>query len=560
MISKPDTLTRQVVSKAVGAWWLWLPIAAGVVLRLWGIHYQVLGGDEMHAVRAALTMPVTKALTTYRPSDHCMPISGFFRLLMDHGVALSEVQMRLPILASSFLALWLIPWWTARRVGREAAFVVGWLVALSPILIHYSRLVRSYMPIVLLSFGAVAAYESWMRSASRRHAALYVFLATLAAYFHLVSVPFVLSPFLYFGAVKLARPGAVRPTWKAAVTLGLATVGGFLLFIVPAWTSLTEILGLKNQPNEVSVSTWTALLLLQSGTDSRFLSALFNLLALTGLLVLWRTKPALAGYGAVLVSGQIIGLFILSPKAMHQGTIFARYMLVTLPFVMIWAAVGLTAPWSWPRSRPWRRLLRVASATLVAMLFVAGPVMDREFRESPFVLRPGSLHFYFSTKPRDIELPEAYRELDPERRGRIVEYPWHTTWRYSSSITAYQRLHGRHVIVAPAERLLWDGRLIDLRNMVTPRLDDILATDAAYLVVHLESAAENSAPGGRKAPPGSALARDWEIRARDLEKFDQQVARRLPVFEKEWGPADVQSTGFMIWDLDRIRGRDRRTN
>ncbi len=543
-----------ILTATAEARWLLLPLAVGIFLRCWGVPFQVVGGDEMHAVRAALWMPAAKALSTYRPSDHCMPISGSYRLLMDLGVEVSELHLRLPILASGFLALWLIPWWTARRIDRPPAVAVAWLLAFSPVLVHYGRLIRPYTPILLLGFGAVAAYESWLRTASRRSAALYVALGTLAAYFHLVSVPFVLSPFLYFAAAKLWRRGAVAPTWRAAFLLGLATVGAFLLFLIPAWSSLMQLIALKRLPSEVTWHTWSALLGLMSGTGFAPLVTLFWLLAVAGLVTLARKKPALAGYCAVLVAGQIVGILVLSPKTMHQGPIFNRYMIVTLPFVLIWAAVGMTLPWGWLAARPWSLLPRLATAVFLGVLVVSGPVLDREFRRSPFVLHPESLLFYSSRRaPPDIELPETYRSLDPQRAGRIVEYPWHTTWLYCRAIVHFQQLHGRRVIVAPGERLMWDERLSGWSNMVAPQRDRILATDAVYFFAHLESAAENAAFDQGRAPPGSPLERSREHRQRELERFDQQVAARIGIFEKHWGPADFESDGIKVWDLVRVR-------
>jgi len=538
--------------------WLWLPFAVGCLLRFWGVGYQVAGGDELHAVRAALAAPVMTVLTTYQGSDPCLPLSGFYRLLMDLGVAVSELHLRLPILAGGVLVLWLVPWWTAHQIGRHSAYVVAWLVALSPVLIHYSRFIRPYLPIVGLGFAAAVAYERWLRTASSRSALLYAILTVLAGYFHLVSVPFVLSPFLYYAGAKLLRPGAVAPSWRAAILLGLATLGGFLVFLLPTWSSLMSLIAIKKQPLQVGWHTWQALMGLQSGTSSRWLMTLFWLLALAGFVDLLRRKPKLACYSATLVAGQIAGLFLLSPLAMQQGPIFNRYMLVTLPFVLIWAAAGLTASWEWITSSPWNLLPRLATAAIGVLLAVSGPVFDREFRQSPFVLRPESLLFYLQRQAPDIELPEAYRHFDHQRDGRIVEFPWHTTWRYCHAIVRYQEIHGRRVIVSPGERLLWDERLSGFYNMVAPQTDRILATDAAYLVLHLSSAAENAALDWRKAPPGSPLAADRERRQRELARFDQEAARQLVILEQLWGEADFAADDFRVWDLTRLREQDRR--
>src|SRR6185436_8381434 len=93
---------------------LWLPLLgsvfAGLGLRLWNLRGQVLGGDELHAVRAAVARTVPEILTTYSLTDHSLPLTALYRWLLDHGVTLSELALRLPSLLCGALALVVFPY------------------------------------------------------------------------------------------------------------------------------------------------------------------------------------------------------------------------------------------------------------------------------------------------------------------------------------------------------------------------------------------------------------------------------------------------------------------
>jgi hypothetical protein len=46
------------------------PLLVGAVLRLWNLRDQILGGDETHALRAAVNLPLSKILVTYQQTDN----------------------------------------------------------------------------------------------------------------------------------------------------------------------------------------------------------------------------------------------------------------------------------------------------------------------------------------------------------------------------------------------------------------------------------------------------------------------------------------------------------
>ena len=258
-----------------GGWprWLLAPLAAGCALRLAGLARQILGGDELHAVRAALATPLAELLVTYQRNDNCLPLSAFYRLLALAGVPLTEWVLRAPVLLAGLLLLVAGPLWVHRKLGRAPAVAFAWLLALSPFLIAYSRIARSYLPVVLLSAAAAAAFWEWLATLRPRYGAAYAGLAAMAVYFHPVAAPLVCMPGAFAVAEILARRSGIgNPAQRAATEdlargarrrIGwdqLATVGGGgwrpgggdgLVSRARTAASLRDLVAAKHRPSEL---------------------------------------------------------------------------------------------------------------------------------------------------------------------------------------------------------------------------------------------------------------------------------------------------------------------
>src|SRR5205085_9235144 len=114
--------------------------------------------------------------------------------------------LRLPVLLCGLAALLVLPFVVRGWVGRRAALLFAALLAVSPLLVLYSRIARSYLPLVLFGVGAVVAFEVWWRERSRRAGAAFVGLAAVAVWFHLGAAPLVAAPFP-FALGEVALPG-----------------------------------------------------------------------------------------------------------------------------------------------------------------------------------------------------------------------------------------------------------------------------------------------------------------------------------------------------------------
>lgn len=531
-------------------------VVAAFAVRAWNLENQIAGGDELHAVRGALHMPLQRALITYKPADNCIPLTSYFRLLLDLGLEPSEISFRLPSLLASLALMIGLPFWVRPRMGASAALTTAALVAISPILIHYSGLIRSYAIINFLCFLSIISFLKWLESDSHRAGALFAVSGAIAVWFHPVAGPMVVSPFLYFAVTKTLRRSWIVPGWRSACLLGTALVGWILVFIVPARKSLLELMSLKRSDVNVTLGSWKGVAGIFAGTADPGITTAFWCLAVLGGALWVRRRPREAGLILVALLGQVVGLLILSPYAMSQSTIFARYLLITLPWILVAVATSITFPALLKAKRPIGRIVgAVLASSFVTLLAARGPLPGIRFDE-PFRFRPEALHFYYEKAPRPSTVPAHYAYVAAtEEPGRIVEYPWHTTWRYSTFVTEPWSLHRRPVIVCPGERLMWDDRL-GFRNMIPPFPDDVLASGAGLFILHLDPLTEELLYERRppdRVPPGSALARDLELQSADLERFGQQTRMRAKAFIGRWGQPDYSDDLAMVWNLHRVR-------
>lgn len=535
---------------------------AGLGLRIWNLRGQILGGDEMHALRSAVARPLSEILTTYAQADSSIPLTALFRFLLEQGFSLSEMTLRLPSLLCGLAAVLIIPRRFFGRVDRTTAEVLAFLVALSPALVLYSRIARSYMPMVLMSFVAVMAFEAWWRTRSRRSGLVYVLAAGLAVWLHLGAGPLVVAPFL-FAAGDLLRDRHPAHRFGRRLLeltgLGVALVAAFALFLVPARESLLRMVASKSREQEVSWAALGDVLRLQAGTHSVTVTVLFWIAALAGLGFLLRSRPRIGAYTLTVVAGHVLGLFLLSPLAMGNPLVLNRYLLPVLPFVLLWVAQALGQPWPfWPRDREVgcavRAVPRIAARLVFLLLIWTGPFLSSGFRSSSFMHHNDFVAFQAprATLPGEV-VPALYRGLP---RGPVLEYPWTTVWRYNRSFYIYQRIHGRRVMVSAPPNLPRDlprHPRIDLRNEVPPEPAALLASPARTLVVHLKPGWEEDrvvVPGGRRRGEGRGMRPMPADTRRQLRRAGERLAERLT---REWGPPDYADDVVRSWDLERLR-------
>jgi hypothetical protein len=523
-------------------------ITTGLGLRLWNLLGQVIGGDELHAVRAAARMTVPEILTTYSVTDFSIPLTAFERLLMDAGVTLSEIGFRLPAILCGCLALYILPRAFLGKADRVAVELYGWLVAVSPGLVLYSRIARSYLPMLLAGFGAVMAFEAWWRTREKRYAFLYLGLGGLAVWLHLGAGPLVVSPFLFAlgGLVRRREEWGRCVLELAALGAGLALV--LAAFLVPARASLLALVAAKREAGpSVSLAVVWDVLKLQAGTPSDTMTALFWIAALTGLVLLLRDRPRTGAFTLTVALGHLAGLLILSPVGLEQPLILNRYLLPVLPFVLLWMAYALGRVWARPtKGCAFWAAQRYAVRLFLLLFFWTGPFLQPGFRTSSFMHHNDFVGFYASraTLPAEV-VPAVYRHLPS---GPVLEAPWPTVWDFCRSFYVYQEIHRQRVLVSAPRDLPRDPR-ISLRNEAPPEPAAFLASPARTLIVHLRLPWEED----RIIEPPERPARPMRPGLRQALRHDgEELAARLT---REWGPPDSADATVQVWDLERVRQR-----
>ncbi len=529
------------------------PFLAGAVLRLWNLPAQVLGGDELHTVRAAAARPLGEILTTYRPADPSLPLAGLFRALLDAGVELSEVGLRLPGLLCGLLLVLLVPLAVAPALGRRTALLLAWLLALSTPLVLYSRIVRAYSPAVLCGALAVVAFLSWWESGRWRAAAMFVAAGALGAWLHLGTAPLLAALFVFALGDLFTRPAAERGArLRRLLLLGAGLGGACALFLVPAWESLARLVALKHAPRSFVWQDLPEVLRLLAGTRSLGLGLALWGLAAAGLLLLARDRPRLGAALLTLIAGQAVGILLLAPAGLEHPWVFARYLLPVLPAGLLGAAYLFGRPWfragRGERAGFLPAVLPIAAAAgLLAVLALAGPFADPRFRRSSFQNHDDLAWSAVRAELPGAAVPAFYRQLagSVEEAG-VVELPWMFLWRFRA-FYLYQDLHGQPVRTATFLPLI-DRPGLALRSTAAARPDalcEVGLRGARYVVVHRDLVGEERriAP-----PPGFPAPALPPALARRLRRDAGRLTRRLT---REWGPPVHAEPDLKVWDLHR---------
>ncbi len=512
-------------------------LAAGVALRLWNLRDQILGGDELHALRAAVARTVPEILTTYALTDSCLPLTALYRWLLDRGVSLSEMTFRMPSLLCGTLALALLPWIFRERVPRPVVHCYAWLLALSPLLVLYSRIARSYLPMLLCGVLAVMAFEAWWRTRAWRWGGAYVLFGALALWLHLGAGPLVAAPFLFaVGDLAVHKEDRWRRL-RDLVLLGMGLSLACALFLVPARASLVRLVGKKMVADLPGPEAWWDVLRLQAGTPVAGLAVLFWVAAVVGLLLLLREQPRLGAFTLTVVVGHLAGMLALAPQGMGHPLVLNRYLLPALPFVLLWVACA--GGWLWTRRA-------TAAAPLLFLLLVAGtgPFADPVLRRSSFGHHNDFVDFVHprATVPPGV-LSSLYRDLPP---GPVLEAPWPFAWDFGRVFYLAQQIHGHRVLVAaPYDLPRRPG--IRFRNEIPPDPAAILASPARTVVVHLRLSWEDDRVQTAGMPP----SRRMRAKARRAyRRAGEHLAARLAA---AWGPPDAADGYVRVWDLERVR-------
>ncbi len=501
-------MLEQVKQQFQAVSWLLPPALIGLGLRLYQIKLQILADDEWHALHALLTGSYTEVLTHFGHADSCIPLTIAYKLAYDiYG--LSELIMRAPVLLFGTATVIVFPLVVRRWIGIPAARAFAWLLAISPMLIFYSRYARPYAISTFLSFVAVLAFFHWWSGAKARWKTVFVVGGILAPYFHLSAI-FTLGGTFLFAVTELCLGGTPENRrWKellppfTAVGIGLALVLGPPLII-----DTTALTGKVSTDGVVS-ETLTGAITLFLGTRSLPAALLFLLAACTGGLLLIRRNQRFGAYLVTLSAFSLAATSVIAPHAIQVPIVFARYNIFLIPVLLLTMSVLLgevetriSSLLRWYQSG-------FLSAAVVLLLVYAGPIRQVYYYPNNWtnhalfqyfyeLSKPGNLYSYLTTPYR---IPEFYQRLSEQPAGSLLllEVPWFYEWN-NNFYPHYQRVHRQKMLVGfvddpaswtrPGEYPRHDYRM-RFRNFVhVSDRKKIQRAGVRYVVFHKELAVE----------------------------------------------------------------------
>jgi len=325
---------------------LFLPsaLAIGVGLAMWlrldQIATQVLIEDEWHPVHQVIYLTPTAILASFGNADYSIPLVLLY-FVQAKLVGLGELGLRLPMIVAGIATVIALPLIFRRRFDDRVIAAFALLLAVSPFLVSYSRIARSYAVTLL---GAYIAF--WCLERATRAGALewkygwgYGVLCGLVVWTHAVTGPLLVAPLaaLWWAAM---RGRGLR--WSSLVALTALTAACMGLAVLPPILGDLQALAGKAGVDQIKAETVIGAWHLWIGTGSPVIAWIALALAVVGSVSVWKSSPV----SRWMMLGSALTLAVLvvtKPYWVDRPLAFARYLLPALPIVLLAVSAGLVA-------------------------------------------------------------------------------------------------------------------------------------------------------------------------------------------------------------------------
>ncbi len=528
----------------------------GLFLRVYLLAGQVLIDDEWHGLYYVIGKSPAWLLAHFSiPGATCIPLN-LYAWALGASFGWSETLLRLPSLVCGLLCVVVGPLLVRKLVGTRRAVLLAMLLAVSPLLVFYSRISRPYSAVALLAFVAILLAARWMQSGGLGPALLYIVAGVLAVYFHLFAAVTVAAPVLAAFAFHawVRRPsfsngvvaGPPLRYW-IAVAMAMAVITGLLVLpaLIHSLRSTFFTIALKGT---FSLRSLPQAALLISGTGQPVLAVLFWVALVAGGIEQCRRNPWFGGMLVSLYPLHALALVLSRPDSAQAAIVLVRYSIPLVPVSLLLVACGIHAILEALAARAKLRpaLQRLTAFACVAALVLAGPLPQCYVAPNNFTSHGAYQHRYgrmdwsrsfqsdftpadftLNTVIRVDEISPFYGMLAKNPDGRpIVEYPM-LIGDHFNPLYYYQHFHRRPVLVgyttdmklplglAPGNiygntyidqvlSLIRDPSRIRFHNLVS--MDDLAAMRARhveYIILHKRFEAQLP----EVAPPAPDLGR-----------------------------------------------------
>lgn len=458
---------------------LTLAVVVGLFLRVYLLKDQVFADDEWHGLYYVIGKSPFWLLTHFSiPGATCIPLN-LYTWLLGATVGWSEIGLRLPLLVCGMLCVLVCPLLAREIIGTRQSAWLALLLAISPLLVFYSRICRPYSAVALFAFAAILFAARWARFGGWRTGVLYIVTAILAVYFHLFAIVTALAPALaaiiYYLLVRIRgkqEQATVKPPlhhWIIATAI-IVTMSALLLS-APMLQSVRSTFFTIALKGTFSIQSLPPIAMLMAGTGQPVLIVLFWVAFIVGAIELCRRNPWFGGMLVSLFPLHVLALLLSRPDSAQSAIVLVRYSIPLVPVCLLFVACGIQTGLDAIAARTEFRpaLQNLIAIVCVAAFVLAGPlpqcyVTPNNFtNHGAFQYRYGHMDwshsFHSDLTPPDFtlntviqagEVSPLYSMLgkDPDDRP-IVEYPM-MIGDHFNPLYYYQHFSKRPVIVGYA--------------------------------------------------------------------------------------------------------------
>lgn len=492
-------------------WWLWNIVTAttvGFVLRVYRLDTQFPTLDEWHTITVAVNHDFFEILTSFFSGGHSIPVALYYRILAK-VTGITETGIYAPFVLTGTASIGLVPFLLRDMLGKRTSALLAWCIALAPIFLFYSRFARPYGIVATLSIVAIWSFVKWDDTRSSRYLVGYGIAASFSAYFHVIALPFVVTPIaaILFRDIVLMH-SSVAKSLKNSALAGLAVgTPTIVLLGVPAWNSYGAVTEKMEHGALTTHSMFEGYLVLV-GSKELPVTIVITGLALIGTWALIRNKRSrllatlLLGCSAAQVA-TVVGS---QPLAIEGPHIFARYVIPVMFPLLIFTAAGFGYA---AKRLPRFPTVGIAAVMLVVYFANTSSWILTKYNSETNLYILGYLIFGkpFERFPLDNvrhKIPAFYEMLSRKSPGEImiVEAPFHIDDYF---LVSYQLLHRQRVLMGITEPLCgteieWQKQ--DFRTYGRTHIKNIVdisdpvalaAKGVTYVVLHRSIHAETAA-------------------------------------------------------------------
>lgn len=420
--------------------------------RLTQLGHQILIDDEWHALHALIRLDYQQIFLSFGHADHSIPLTLLFKAMAE-TIGLSEWRLRALPIMGGLVTVALVPWLLKPWLRSYEPWVLALLLALSPILIHFSRYVRPYALTIPLTFAAVIALWRWWHEGRREWIAVFIPASVLAGWMHPLTLLFTGGALLWFGLVSLKNllqhrdmSGLMR-----VVPPGLVMVALSSALVLPPLLADPHSMAAKTGVHQLQWTTLIRAWELVAGVAHWGVAGPMLVLASVGVVVLWQREKMFVLYWLFLTTLAGITLVLLNPAWVHHALVPVRYLSIAIPWVLGLIAIGFVTVVQWlsQYNRP-AMTASLAGGVMLAWflgLLAVGPHWATYGQFNQFA---GHMRYHFdydfvrnpfSVVVDSVEMPEIYQTMANEPGDwTIVESPWRFESHYTP-FSGFQKAH-----------------------------------------------------------------------------------------------------------------------